>query len=218
MASIYSATYMAKLSKLHSQIQNLKKSGLSALEYINKLKNLCNKLVAIGESMSYTDHVLYHLRSLGRDYNPFVTSITNRPDKPPIEKFHSLLLGCEFRIDVQNLFEKLSFLQANFSQLNTPSKSYKSPYFSQFKIDLLQIMLDLLLHKTINMEFLENPKANKCPIHGVLHSKKHKIHPNFSVKSIIKLVILSTFVNIDPTSIINHLLVIQKILILISYP
>lgn len=80
LASIYSATSMAKLTKLRFQLQNPKKGGLIAIAYLNKLKGLCDSLAAICETVSYNDHILYLLGGLGREYNPFVTSITNRSD------------------------------------------------------------------------------------------------------------------------------------------
>lgn len=61
LASIYSATSMAKFTKLRAQHQNLKKGNLTAIAYINELKSLCKNLVAISELVSYNDHVLYIL-------------------------------------------------------------------------------------------------------------------------------------------------------------
>lgn len=82
LSSIYSATSMAKLIKLQSQLQNLKKGSLTAIVDINKLKSLCNSLATIGEPISYNDHVLYLLGGLGCEYNPFVTTVINKPNKP----------------------------------------------------------------------------------------------------------------------------------------
>lgn len=96
LTSIYSATFMAKLTELQSQFQNLEKDGLTTLAYINKHKSLCNNLAAIGEPFSYNDHVFYLRRGLRHEYNPFVTLITNRPYKPYVEEIHSLLLSYEF--------------------------------------------------------------------------------------------------------------------------
>lgn len=87
---------MAKLVELRSQLQNLKKGGLAAIDYLIKLKGLCDSLTVIGELVTYNDHLLYLLGGLRREYNPFVTSITNRPDKPALEEIHSLLLSYEF--------------------------------------------------------------------------------------------------------------------------
>lgn len=87
---------MAKLVELRSQLQNLKKGGLVAIDYLFKLKGLCDSLITIGEPVTYNDHLLYLLGGLGREYNPFVTSVTNRPDKPPLEEIHSLVLSYEF--------------------------------------------------------------------------------------------------------------------------
>lgn len=69
-----------------------------------------NKLAVIGGYVSYNDHVLNLLEGLGRDYNPFVTLVTNKLDKHSIEEIHSLLFSYEFHIDTQNSFEQLSSL------------------------------------------------------------------------------------------------------------
>ncbi|RVW43601.1 Retrovirus-related Pol polyprotein from transposon RE2 [Vitis vinifera] len=46
---IYYASSMARVIKLHIKLQTLRKDGLSASEYIQKLKSICNSLAAIGE-------------------------------------------------------------------------------------------------------------------------------------------------------------------------
>ena len=120
---IYFAAFMAHLIEIHAKTQNLKKKWMTTMEYIKKWKHLCNTLVAIGELVSYTDHLLYLFGGLDRTYNPFVTSIINWLDKPSIEEIHSLLLSYEFRLDSQNLDDQLSSLQANLSQLNLIKKN-----------------------------------------------------------------------------------------------
>ena len=46
---IYYASSMARVIELHIKLQTLKKDGLLAGEYIQKLKSICNSLAAIGE-------------------------------------------------------------------------------------------------------------------------------------------------------------------------
>ena len=104
---IYFAASMARLIEICAKIQNLRKWGMIVMEYIKKLKHLCNTLATIGEPVSYIDHLLYLFGGLDRAYNLFVTLIINRPDKPSIEEIHSLLLSYEFRLDSQNLDDQL---------------------------------------------------------------------------------------------------------------
>ena len=74
---IYFTASMARLIEIHAKIQNLRKWGMIAMEYIKKLKHLYNTLAAIGEPVSYIVHLLYLFGGLDRAYNPFVTLIIN---------------------------------------------------------------------------------------------------------------------------------------------
>ena len=123
---IYFTASMARLIEIHAKIQNLRKWGMIAMEYIKKLKHLYNTLVAISEPISYIDHLLYLFGGLNRTYNPFVTLIINQPDKPSIEEIHSLLLSYEFRLDSKNSDDQLSYLQANLSQLNLIKRTFQT--------------------------------------------------------------------------------------------
>lgn len=125
LTSLYSATSMAKLTELRSQFQTLKKDGLTAISYINKLKSLCNSLVAIGEPVSYNDHVIYLLGGLGCEYNLLVTLVINQPDKPSVAEIYSLFLSYEFFLDTQTSSDQLTSLQVHFTQLHPNQKSQR---------------------------------------------------------------------------------------------
>ncbi|RVX04775.1 hypothetical protein CK203_024901 [Vitis vinifera] len=56
---IYYASSMARVIELHIKLQTLKKDGLLAGEYIQKLKSICNSLAAIGELVFEKDHLIY---------------------------------------------------------------------------------------------------------------------------------------------------------------
>lgn len=99
------------------------------------------------------------------DYNPFVTLVTNRPNKTPIEEIHSLLLSYEFRINAQNSFEQLSSLQANLYQLNTHPKSYKSPYPSQSQNRSHTNYVRSSTPLKSQLRIIGKPQANKFQIH-----------------------------------------------------
>ena len=101
LEQLYASFSMARITELRTSLQNLKKDGLSAMEYIQKFKSISNNLAAIGEPVSRNDHLIYLFGGLGHEYNAFVTSIVNRPDKPSVEEVHSLLLSYEFRLERQ---------------------------------------------------------------------------------------------------------------------
>ena len=99
---IYSTSSMVQVTELHTKLQTLKKDGLSASEYIQRLKSICNSLTAIGEPVFEKSHLIYLFNGLDREYNSFVTSIQNRSNQPTIEQIHSLLLSYDFRLEQQN--------------------------------------------------------------------------------------------------------------------
>ncbi|GFY85402.1 hypothetical protein Acr_04g0001400 [Actinidia rufa] len=99
---LYAAASFAHLTELRTALQTIKKEGLTALAYIQKFRHLCNSLASIGEPVTYTDHLIYFLGGLGRDYNPFVTSIQSQAIRPSIEEVHSLLLSYDARLERQS--------------------------------------------------------------------------------------------------------------------
>ena len=48
------------------------------LEFILKMKTICDNLVAIGELVNERDHILQILGGLGLEYNSIVASLTTR--------------------------------------------------------------------------------------------------------------------------------------------
>ena len=46
-------------------VQNIKKKGMNANEYIMKIRSLSDKLAAIGEPLSFKDQLVYILNGLG---------------------------------------------------------------------------------------------------------------------------------------------------------
>ena len=103
---------MARLLEIKTQLQNLRKEGMSAMEYIQKLKALCNTLASIREPVSCKDHLFYMFNGLDKEYNAFVASISNRPDLPSIEEIHSLFLSYDFRLEQQQTVPSLNNVQA----------------------------------------------------------------------------------------------------------
>ena len=118
---------MAWVTELHTKLQTLREDGLSAGEYIQKLKSICNSLATIGEPISKKNHLIYLFNGLDGEYNPFVTSIQNQPDQPTIEQIHSLLFSYDFRLEQQNSVP-LNSTQAHMTHLN------KKPYRSTLQL------------------------------------------------------------------------------------
>ncbi|PON31886.1 hypothetical protein PanWU01x14_366110 [Parasponia andersonii] len=165
---IYTSSSLAKITQLRAKLQNLRKNGLTTMEYVQKHKNICNTLAAVGKLVSHKDYLLYLFGGLDCEYNAFVTSITNRHDNPFLEKIYSLLLSYEFRLESQNASAQLSSLQANLAHLKTNKKPYR-PNFSNPagplhpKISKIELSNSNLIHQTptnFNPVYLANPRAN----------------------------------------------------------
>ncbi|XP_062093645.1 uncharacterized protein LOC133799663 [Humulus lupulus] len=75
LEQIYVAAYLSQIFEIRTQLQTLKKDGLTAFAYIQKFRVLCNILASAGELVSYIDQLLYFLNDLGREYNAYVSPI-----------------------------------------------------------------------------------------------------------------------------------------------
>ena len=67
---------------LNSQLQRIKKEGITISEYLARIKEVFDKYSAMGEPLSYRDKLMYTLNGLTEEYDGFVTSIYNRSNKP----------------------------------------------------------------------------------------------------------------------------------------
>ncbi|XP_062089559.1 uncharacterized protein LOC133796092 [Humulus lupulus] len=115
LEEIYSSSSMARITEIHGKLQTIRKAGLTTAQYIQRLKSYCNRLAAIGETVSPKDQLVYFLGGLGPAYDAFVTSILNRADKPSMETVYSLLLSFDYRMERNATEDISSSLQANFS-------------------------------------------------------------------------------------------------------
>lgn len=84
---------------LRSQLQQIKKDGLTISYYFAQIKDVAYQFSAIGEPLSYRDHLGYILEGLGTEYNAFVTSIHNQMDRPSLADVWSLLLAYEAKLE-----------------------------------------------------------------------------------------------------------------------
>lgn len=80
----YDSNTIAKIMALKTQLQHIRKDGLSVSQYLSQIKEVTDKFSAIGEPISYRDHLAYILDGLRSKYNAFVISIQNRLDRPSL--------------------------------------------------------------------------------------------------------------------------------------
>ena len=131
LAQVHVTSSNSRQLDLWSQLQGLKKGNLSAHDYVSKMKNIVDKLVAIGQPVPKKQQILYLFQGLGPDYNPFVTSFNARVETPTIDEVHCLLLNYDFRLEKQNSVEQINFPQGNLSSYPSNKRSQKqfSPQF-----------------------------------------------------------------------------------------
>ncbi|RVX21744.1 Retrovirus-related Pol polyprotein from transposon RE1 [Vitis vinifera] len=70
---IYFVSSMVWVTEIHTKLQKLRKDGLSVGEYIQKLKSICNSLVAIGKPISEKDYLIYLFSGLDQFSYPATT-------------------------------------------------------------------------------------------------------------------------------------------------
>ena len=99
-------------------------------EYLAQIKDIFDKLAAIGEPLSYKDKLMFVFNGLGEEYDSFVTSTLNRTDKPSLGEIYSLLYTFEYRMEQRVTTENISLPQANLSSYPTNQRNPKSqpPY------------------------------------------------------------------------------------------
>ncbi|MDV3143411.1 MAG: hypothetical protein Q8761_03240 [Sweet potato little leaf phytoplasma] len=75
LRNVYESSSTARIMGLRSQLQKIRKDGLTVSQYLAQIKDIADKFSAIGEPLSYRDHLGYILEGLGTEYDQFVTSI-----------------------------------------------------------------------------------------------------------------------------------------------
>lgn len=138
---VYQTASISTILNLKTQLMNTKKDGLTITEYLDRLKTIFDKFVAIGEPLSYRDKLIHTFRGLGPDYNAIVSSLSARPDRPSMDEIHNLLINHEYRLEEQQAVDHLNLVQAQFAQMNlthfsknnNSPKSYSSNFPNNFK-------------------------------------------------------------------------------------
>ena len=85
----------AHIMELCLHLQTIHKGGLSMLNYMLRIRNICDNLTAVGELVSKQDPIMPILGGLGPEYNPFVVTITSRVESIFVEELQSHLMVFE---------------------------------------------------------------------------------------------------------------------------
>lgn len=89
----------AKVRQFRSELKSTKKGSRSISEYLLRIKAIVDSLIAIGDSITYQDHVDAILDGLPEEYGALVMMIYRRSEPPTISKVEGLLLVQEAQLD-----------------------------------------------------------------------------------------------------------------------
>ncbi|WKA00029.1 hypothetical protein VitviT2T_018424 [Vitis vinifera] len=88
----------AKVMFYKSQMQMLKKDGLTMRDYLTKMKNYCDLLATVGHKISDIDHILAIMQGLGDEYESVMAVISSKKSSHSLQYVTSTLIAHEGRI------------------------------------------------------------------------------------------------------------------------
>ena len=109
----------ARVKQLKIQLKAIRKQGMTASEYLLKIKKLVDSLAAIGAPLSVDDYIEVILDGLNEEYGPFITTILSRAIPFTIDELEALLMAQDGMLERFNKSD-LSLIQENVAQ-TTPS-------------------------------------------------------------------------------------------------
>jgi hypothetical protein len=98
LVKMYNTNTQARKMQLKQKWHNLQKNKMNINDYSTKVKNLVDALASIGAPINDEDLVAMTLNGLGKDYNPFRTSIAVRKTFPDFQDLITLLISEEMRV------------------------------------------------------------------------------------------------------------------------
>ncbi|XP_047261984.1 uncharacterized protein LOC124895592 [Capsicum annuum] len=118
LEAMFASQSRARLMQLRLQLQTTKKSTLSMVEYLQKIKTFVNNLAATAQPVSDDDLILYVCGGLGPKYDASVVFVTARVDPISLADLQGLLLSHEYRLEQATVVEQ-GLGQANLMVKNS---------------------------------------------------------------------------------------------------
>ena len=150
---------------------------MSILDYIQKIKRLCNSLATIREPVSRKDKLICMFNGLDFEYNAFVTSMNNQFDLPNLEEIHSLFFSYEFRLKQQHTIMQANNVQihAHTAQTQLTTSHHNKNHFknpSHFSNSIPHFFVPPTLtmnsfHPSILCKPQENPLIHNQPLKSI---------------------------------------------------
>ncbi|XP_050126493.1 uncharacterized protein LOC126603619 [Malus sylvestris] len=117
----YASISKARVNTLKIEFQTLQKGGDSIDQYLSKLRNIKDQLIAANESVSDNDFVVAALSGLPREFSIIRTVILTRDNSITLREFREKLLRAEREVD-----SMVNTMTHNFSGLYMQGSSSQS--------------------------------------------------------------------------------------------
>jgi hypothetical protein len=98
---MFASQVRARVMQIYFQLAIVKKGNSSITEYFQTIKTLSDALAAAGQPLNDFESVLFLLKGLGSEYDPFVISVTTQVDPLSIDELYGHLLAHEMRLEQQ---------------------------------------------------------------------------------------------------------------------
>ncbi|KAL5758381.1 hypothetical protein ACOSP7_020992 [Xanthoceras sorbifolium] len=108
---------------LKPQLQTIKKGSYSVSDFVLKIKNIGDALLAAGEEVSKCDLLLSFMHGVGHEYDAVVVLISSQRSTMSLEEAQFLLLMHEQRIEELNSPNNFGGPAANYAANNTKGGS-----------------------------------------------------------------------------------------------
>jgi hypothetical protein len=125
LETLFMSQTKARTMQVHYQLATLKKGSLSIADYYRTFQTLCDALAIVGQPLNGIEKVSFLLAGLGSDFDPFITSVTNRAEPLSVDEIYGHLLSHEMRLEQHQATLDLSVAGANFATRgNLPPHSF----------------------------------------------------------------------------------------------
>lgn len=112
LGAIFNTRSKSRILQLKNQLQNFRKEGLGADDYVARLTTMAEELREAGTSIDDGELTLIALNVLDASYDPFVTAQTVRMDDVSFASFLGLLRSHEIRLNRSTDFKGIAIANA----------------------------------------------------------------------------------------------------------